>query len=297
MIRKKNGGKLMDTKSESLWNQYINMCYRKYQKYVNQTQLPTFDTEFGELRNTNSWARFHADDLFEKKYMLHINPILFKSHKPYQESVLFHEFTHLLDSIRYFTDDREKFAQILFYYSEYHASLIEMKKLYNLSLDKKTRDTNKMISYSDHYEKVLDYVVQEFSEIRKLFEKALQTPQECYVAAIRHFIYMIGKISVFEDDIFDLIIDDQLTQFNAVLKPMLERIIAALRKSDINLVLESCLIIDKFYKDQLARNKLLSTFKICELEQVGITDIYTVTIENYGDIIRKLADIGLCDII
>lgn len=77
-------------------------------------------------KNDNIWAKFQANDLYNKKYKLYINTNLLKMNKKFIKQILFHEFTHLRDSALFLNRDIEEYKNIMSSYSEFHASECEM---------------------------------------------------------------------------------------------------------------------------------------------------------------------------
>ena len=104
----------------------IAKTYKLYQKFFN-INLPELNgVDF--INNSGSWTCFHTDDLYNKKYKLYIDNSLLFENDMFAEQILFHEFTHLADSIRFNHYDYKNFQNVMISYSEFHASRNQMLK-------------------------------------------------------------------------------------------------------------------------------------------------------------------------
>ena len=101
---------------ELLYNQFCNEI----------TKIPKFDI-FSDA--SKSWANFLTHDLYNKNYVLHINVELLESSADFIKSIIFHECTHLLDSLNFLSYNEDKFIEIMKIYSETHASQIMLEQL------------------------------------------------------------------------------------------------------------------------------------------------------------------------
>lgn len=106
--------------------QKIKPIYSEYKNFIGNQKLPDFEiVPFSRLKTNNSTE---ASITFkDKKYILNIEQHVFTIKPKTTKSVLFHEFTHILDEttllqqLRY--EDRKT---LLHAYTEYHATQIEM---------------------------------------------------------------------------------------------------------------------------------------------------------------------------
>ena len=69
---------------------------------------------------------FHANDLYNRKYILYLNENYMQRDTISLKPLLFHELTHLYDSIELSKYDYNKYLYLMQIYSEVHASEIEM---------------------------------------------------------------------------------------------------------------------------------------------------------------------------
>lgn len=109
-----------DLKNELL----IKNIYKKYQTRYN-IQLPEIQN-IVFLNKTNSWASFSQDNLFNKRYILYVDTQLFSQDIRFIKQILFHEFTHIVDSLSFLDTEFKEFNHIMISYSEFHASKREM---------------------------------------------------------------------------------------------------------------------------------------------------------------------------
>lgn len=106
------------------FNLLIEEIYQEYQtKY--KVSLPKID-KVHFVSNQDFWAEFNASDLYNKKYELYIDSSLFDTNNKFIRQILFHEFTHLYDSLNYIEKTFDDYKKIMISYSEFHASQREM---------------------------------------------------------------------------------------------------------------------------------------------------------------------------
>lgn len=105
---------------EKIRNEYIKKYYSIpiIQKYI-------------EITNVNDMeiaGYFNADELYKKEYNFHINTRITEE-SDYSKAILFHEFTHVYDSIQLLDYEYDKYRHIMQSCSEVHAAEIEMEIL------------------------------------------------------------------------------------------------------------------------------------------------------------------------
>lgn len=101
------------------------------QLYYDIPSLDSVEYITGEI---DAYAQFNAEELYNQKYILYIHPDLFsmgnkdmKNKMPRQ--ILFHEFTHIYDSLLLLNYELLSFKKIMCSYSEIHAREIENREL------------------------------------------------------------------------------------------------------------------------------------------------------------------------
>lgn len=102
----------------------IEQVYKEYQTRYN-ISLPIIQN-INYINDDGFWAKFNTGDLYNKEYILHINNDLVDKNKKFIKQVLFHEFTHLSDSLLFLHETLKNFTDIMNSYSEFHASKREM---------------------------------------------------------------------------------------------------------------------------------------------------------------------------
>lgn len=104
----------------------IRLLHKKYTCLIQD--LPGIDS-IEVTSDLSCWAQFLTDDLYNKKYILYINPEIEEECLQFKENTLFHEFTHMADSIKYSYLSLKDFKDFMFSYSEVHASEIQMDRM------------------------------------------------------------------------------------------------------------------------------------------------------------------------
>lgn len=102
----------------------IQQTYKNYQKEYN-LKLPDI-SEVKYDKTDEFWGKFNTQDLYNKKYILHLCDDLLSENKKFMKQILYHEFTHLSDSLQFLDKSYKDFEGIMQSYSEYHAAKVEM---------------------------------------------------------------------------------------------------------------------------------------------------------------------------
>jgi len=165
------------TKEEFVQN--ANTCYAQYRQFMNHNQLPTIQymIHSQDEENLTYWGKFISEDLYNKIYTLHISDKLLTKEILFQESILFHEFTHLYDSLFLLNYPIDDFKTVMKYYSEYHAEKIKLMKLleYGSMCDKKCVYPNQEVLWDNGYVFLYDYILnnskRELKSITSYFYK------------------------------------------------------------------------------------------------------------------------------
>ena len=98
--------------------------YKKYQiRY--SISLPKIQ-KIIYVNNKDAWASFRTEDLYNKRYIFYVDSKLLKNKRQFVKQILFHEFTHLADSLELVGKTLKEFKYIMSSYSEFHASKREM---------------------------------------------------------------------------------------------------------------------------------------------------------------------------
>lgn len=117
-------GTNMKKNDSNMYTMIIKQTYKNYQKEYN-LNLP--DISAVKYDTTNEfWGKFNTQDLYNQNYILHICDDLMSENKKFIKQILYHEFTHLSDSLQFLDKQYKEFECIMQSYSEYHAAQVEM---------------------------------------------------------------------------------------------------------------------------------------------------------------------------
>ena len=73
--------------------------------------------------------QFDAKSLYEKNYILKVNESINDENEQFIENILWHEFTHVADSILFNEYEYEDYKHIMYIYSEIHAAELQMNNM------------------------------------------------------------------------------------------------------------------------------------------------------------------------
>lgn len=166
-----------------------------YNSYISDYKVfnPPKISKYSFVHTDEFWAKFLAEDLYNKKYIFYLNTDLFECNNTYIKEVLYHEFTHLVDSIAYINYEFIDFKKKMYCYSEIHASEIEMYQILDtikekdISLDTLVLHIGE-ITIKSFMDQTLKMVTNSFD----VMTKAQSTKQFDY--DLRHLSYFLGFI-------------------------------------------------------------------------------------------------------
>lgn len=113
----------MNNKSNA-YTMIIKQTYKNFQKEYN-LKLPDI-SEVKYDKTDEFWGKFNTQDLYDRSYILHICDELLSENKKFMKQILYHEFTHLSDSLQFLDKSYKEFENIMQSYSEYNAAKVEM---------------------------------------------------------------------------------------------------------------------------------------------------------------------------
>ena len=131
--------------------------------------------------DTNTWGEFDANLIHKKQYVLTINSKLFKEKETFVKQTLYHEFTHMYDSLKFLDYDKETFKKLMNIYSEIHATEIEMNVILS------TKNGNIITTH-------------ESMTLKKYMDDSLHCMENQFIPSdnskfnYREFYYFIGKL-------------------------------------------------------------------------------------------------------
>lgn len=176
--------------SEYLQKQ-IKFQWLKYNKFI--CKIPAIE-KVEILAEDNTWAYFKNDDIYKQRYVLYVNPHLEETYDEFIEQILFHEFTHISDSLKFKNVDKKTFTELMNIYSEIHASQVQMNRMLltqntkSYSLDQQII-CEKKVTLKSYMEHSLYNVEKEFTVSRdKITADNLRY-------STKELFYFIGKLS------------------------------------------------------------------------------------------------------
>lgn len=143
----------------------IELLRTKYTLLIQD--LPKIES-IEESTDPSCIAQFLSEDLYNRKYILYVNPNIERECLQFKESILFHEFTHMADSIKYLDLSLKDFRDFIFVYSEVHASEIQMDRMLETqerrpySLDQQIIHEG-YIRLKSWMDQTLNHVIKEFT--------------------------------------------------------------------------------------------------------------------------------------
>lgn len=174
----------------------IQKIYIKYQT-EHKISLPTLQ-QIKRLDLVNCYAMVLSEDLFCKNYILNIDRKLFNSNDCFLEQVLYHEFTHLLDSLHFLEYPYKKFTNLMTSYSEFHAAKIEMMKRIKQSEDN-TISLESEIIYGYGVLTIESFMEQSFRKLVNAFIKNSNTNSSELYFETNPLYYHLGRISALNE--------------------------------------------------------------------------------------------------
>ncbi len=279
------------------YDKIIGKVYDEYKRFLNNVALP--DITYVWINSDEGiFAYFDAKELYNKTYKLYLNKNFFelydeKSYKShfckelYKISdnktipqMLYHEFTHLADSLSFNKYDFETFDKLMFTYSEYNSSRIELMK----SLDFKSEFEKVGIELSDtvtYYYKemsVNDFFTNKINEYKN---NVVVYVHENKYEIVRQLMYILGYISVSE-----LFVDKFIPMLNeaAYIKEEALKIFNALYKKNIEDILEANVALEEYFLDFQARKKCKEIYG----NLISDDDLQTITNKNYDEVIKNI---------
>lgn len=104
----------------------IKFTHKSYCKYISIipeiTKIETISGNYAEMQ-------FDAKSLYEKDYILKVNESINDENDQFIENILWHEFTHVADSILFNKYEYKDYKHIMYIYSEIHAAELQMNNM------------------------------------------------------------------------------------------------------------------------------------------------------------------------
>lgn len=177
----------------------VNKIHKKYCKFIGK-DIPKLNDIIIVTETCDFFARFLVEDLYNKKYILYICDELFNQSRQFISQILFHEFTHELDSIKFLKKDFLFFQNVMLVYSEFHASKIELDKaIRNINKDINEINKDTFIYVNNEMIDIEFFVNNAFNNIEYNFKKIenCKSAQNCKYEDV-YIFYFYGYISCLE---------------------------------------------------------------------------------------------------
>lgn len=194
----------LSEKDKILFKSKIQFFYKQYKEFVLGVDMPELDNQniqIVDFGNTigEPIARIIPPNNRNGKYILKIDYSLYFMNNVLK-SILFHEFTHILDYSSLFNnlDDQEALIKL---YSEYHASQIQMKALlgfYNLE-DNKNIMFKDMIYDVDKLVTVEKYFLDKRNEYITILNQSNLFNKDNLRQNTYNLMYYLGNLSVIKN--------------------------------------------------------------------------------------------------
>lgn len=172
----------------------IFSLYLEYQKEYPRNDYPELSTDnLVYVHDVDFWFQFNSSKLYDDQYELQVNMEAFALNDTYLRSILYHEFTHIYDSLTFKNRPMDEYEKIMSHYSEIHASYIEMRK--------KVMKTSYAIYVQDEKNEVLMdvYLQQEYSTFKTTWSNYIEYIPETITDKMKRLCYFVGHYKYLKD--------------------------------------------------------------------------------------------------
>lgn len=211
----------------------INEVYIEYKKDLNiNTKMPDLQI----FQNNEELSDAHIGRITSQYAELFIGEIFFDSRvtKNYLYQILYHEFTHIVDRLIYFSEieDEKQKRNLLFPYNEFHAAQNEMRKCLGLFYNPTKQIQKSTTIYSEYKTETLkEFLNNEIKEFVLYTNKLVEEPSVINVQMVMYLIiYNIGYYSICNE----YNIDDELFIDSISVYPYISNEIKELKELLIN---------------------------------------------------------------
>jgi len=173
----------------------INNQVDAYIKYTGYEMPKIQQVVYGDFERCEAEVR--VCDLRSKQYIIYISNIMDRYCEKYQNSVIWHEFTHITDYIKYEKVYSDKIGEILKSFSESHAESIKLRYLLNLSIKSSIGKERRFVN--DKYKKTemglisANYGNQSIDGMTKFLITG--DPYD-FDRGMNNFLYMVGYLCI-----------------------------------------------------------------------------------------------------
>jgi predicted SprT family Zn-dependent metalloprotease len=233
----------------------IQQVYNTYQNEY-KIKLPKL-RKIKYVENSKFWAQCNSNELYKKNYILNINNELLMKNNNFIRQILYHEFTHLADSIQFLDRAVEDYRNIMVSYSEFHASKVEMIE----RIKKETNSNNITLETNITHVGTLtikSFMEQSFNLMKQDLDKmAKNNSLESFFYDTNHIYYLYGYIAALKD--FGIDYQINIYTLNPAFLSVINKIQNTLLDNndvDIDLVLSLHISLEKAIQNQCIFNKI-----------------------------------------
>ena len=172
----------------------IFSLYLEYQKEYPRNDYPELSTDsLVYVHDVDFWFQFNSSKLYDDQYELQVDMEAFALNDTYLRSILYHEFTHIYDSLTFKNRPMDEYEKIMSHYSEIHASYIEMRK--------KVMKTSYAIYVQDEKNEILMdvYLQQEYSTFKTTWSNYIKYIPETITDKMKRLCYFVGHYKYLKD--------------------------------------------------------------------------------------------------
>lgn len=185
-------------------SEQINKIYKQYKKNLKLDFLSINKIIIQETNSEGIAAELKDINYQEGFAILSINAELFsQSSILHNSAILYHEFTHIWDSVKYLRtfQNKELKKKLLFPYTEYHASRIELLKRLDHFIFSKQITLNSSVYDKNRIVSLRDFLKSENEEINWRYEKLSSCPNLNNILALFYrLIYNMGYFSILQEN-------------------------------------------------------------------------------------------------
>lgn len=223
--------------------------YNEYKDKYPDIKYPELtEDNLSYANDVNFWFEFSGKELYKNNYNLVICMKVFCLKDEYIKSMLFHEFTHLHDSIILKKLPFNKYKDIMASYSEINAAYIEFDYLFsNKSISTKTK-----MKHLDHVINIGNWFQKELRRIQRIWNNMEFKSIAEFMDELKSLCYFIGKYTYLHSRIPSINLD-----IISPFQPEINTIIEKYKRKNYSISTEFNQIIKKYqtyHNMKLAQN-------------------------------------------
>lgn len=172
----------------------IFSLYLEYQKEYPRNDYPELSVDnLVYVHDVDFWFQFNSSKLYDDQYELQVNMEAFALNDTYLRSILYHEFTHIYDSLTFKNKPMDEYEKIMSHYSEIHASYIEMRK--------RIRKISHSLYMQDEKNEILIhiYLQKEYSTVKTTWSNYIEYNPETITDKMKRLCYFVGHYKYLKD--------------------------------------------------------------------------------------------------